>query len=131
MTAREQLTNAAPAYVAELEGEKARRFKARNMLIPSPIQVRDAIQAIEFGQSISLKNLREQLASQSGADITCPYTAGVCWRIVAEAAEEDRIEGLLPIAPWWRVTKDGKPNPKLPGGAESHRLHLLSEGIEI
>jgi alkylated DNA nucleotide flippase Atl1 len=63
-----------------LEGAKAARFNAKTVLIPSPMQVRDAI-----------------------AEVT----------------------------PWWRVTKEGKPNPKMPGGIERHRALLLEEGVRI
>ena len=127
-SARQQILDAGPSVVAELEGEKAARFKAKTMLIPSPTQVQEAISKIPFGQSNTLKELREALAESSGADVTCPYTARICWELVALAAEEDRAEGNIEVTPWWRVTRDGKPSSNLPGGEERHRALLLAEG---
>ncbi len=130
-TARQLLEASPPPQVHTLDPAKAARFKARTMLIPSPIQVRDAIAAIPYGQAKALRELREGLAAAAGADVTCPFAAGVCWRIVADAAEEDRIGEAAGVTPWWRVTRDGKPNPKMPGGAERHRALLLEEGVRI
>jgi len=131
VSARQRIREAAAPFVAKLEGEKAARFGAATMLIPSPLQVQKAIAAIPLGQSKTLRGLRESLAADSGADVTCPYTARVCWELVAEAAEEDRTEGKTDIAPWWRVTKDHKPSSKVPGGETRHRALLLAEGIRI
>ncbi len=117
--------------VAELEGEKAARFGAKTMLIPSPLQLEDAISNISFGRTMTLKELRASLAKSAGADVTCPYSARICWELVAQAAEEDRAEGKTEVTPWWRVTKDGKPSAKLPGGEGRHRALLQAEGVFI
>jgi len=106
-------------------------MKAETMLIPTPGQVQEAIFKIPAGQTVTLSQLREELARASGADITCPFTAGVCWTLVAEASEKERIDGRTEVAPWWRVTRDGKPNPKLPGGEMRHRALLLEEGVRV
>ncbi|AIE84002.1 MGMT family protein [Fimbriimonas ginsengisoli] len=131
LTARERLAAGDPPAVYTLDDAKAARLKGRTMLIPSPMQVRDAIAAIPVGQSKTFGQLRADLARDSGADVTCPFAAGVFWRVVAEAAEEDRAEGATEVTPWWRVTRDGKPNPKLPGGESRHRELLGEEGIKI
>lgn len=127
LSARERLENAPDPKVFPLEGAKAARFQASTMLIPSPMQVRDAIAAIPYGQTKTTTELRKQLARESGADVTCPRATTICWLLVAEAAEENDAD----VTPWWRLTKDGKPNPKLPGGAERHRALLLAEGVHI
>ena len=101
------------------------------MLIPSPRQVQEAIWGIPLGESRTLVELRSSLAKSSGADVTCPHSARVCWELVAQAAEEDRAEGKTDVTPWWRVTKDRKPSAKLPGGEERHRALLLAEGVRI
>ncbi len=117
--------------VAELTGEKAARFKAKTMLIPSPLQVQGAIDQIPMGNTVTLLKLRQILAVDAGADVTCPYSARVGWELVAQAAEEDRSEGKMDVTPWWRVTKDGKPSAKTPGGEERHRALLLAEGVRV
>lgn len=113
----ERIRNGKPE-VFPLAPAKAARFKAQTMLVPSPNQVREAISAIPYGSTKTLRQIREELAAASGADVTCPYVAGVCWRLVAEDGRE---------SPWWRVTADGKTNPKLPGGAERHQALLAEE----
>lgn len=82
-----------------------------------------AIRQIPFGQTETLVALRARLAKENGADVTCPRAASIGWRLSAELAEEE----LVTDVPWWRVTLDGKPNPKLPGGAERHRELIASE----
>jgi len=82
---------------------------------------------IPTGSVLSLSSLREILATEAGVDVTCPYGARVAWLAVAFAGEEDPAY----TAPWWRVSKDGKPYPKLPGGADGHRDRLLKEGVQI
>ncbi len=131
MTANQEIAQAPPAVVAELDEAKGKRFGARTMLIPSPTQVRSAIAQIAFGETRTLKQIRTELAQASGADVTCPRTAFLCWRLVALASDEDVDAGISPTTPWWRVTRDGKPEPRMPGGEERHRALLQQEGIRI
>lgn len=116
-----------PPVVARLEGSKAARFAAETMLIPSPLQMWEAIQTIPAGSSKSLLKLRKELAQTSGADVTCPRAAFLCWQLVAQASDEPGGE----VAPWWRLTKEGKPEKRLPGGEERHRALLAAEGVAI
>ncbi len=121
-TAVEKLQSAGPAQVHVLDAKKAARFRADSMLIPSPWELRDAIEAIPKGEVRTMKQVRQQLADAANAGVTCPMVAGIFWRLLAE---------VYPELPWWRVTADGKPNPKLPGGAEAHRAKLAAEGVAI
>ena len=73
-----------------------------------------------------------QLAKDFSADVTCPLTTGIFLRIVAEAAEENRLAGHKRLAPYWRVIKeDGTLNPKFPGGEEQQARRLRNEGFVI
>jgi alkylated DNA nucleotide flippase Atl1 len=128
-TAREKMENGKQPFVAEMDEAKAARYKASTMLIPTPNQVREAIARIPEGQVISLRVLGNDLARANKADITCPLCLGIFWRLTAEAAEEELAEGAANVAPWWRVTKDGKVNPKLPGGGDRQRALLADEGV--
>ncbi len=130
-SARQRIVEAPPSFVAPLEGEKAARFKADSMLIPSPAQIRDAIAAIPCGSSKTVLELRQELAQACNAGVTCPFAMSVGWRLVAHAAEEDRAEGSTEVTPWWRLTRDKKPDPKMPGGIENHRSLLAKEGIAV
>ena len=53
----------------------------------------------------------------SGKKITCPVAFSRLWRSIAE----------LDYGPWWRVTVNGKPNPKMPGGITAHREQIVKE----
>lgn len=128
--ARERLAESGPSAVYPLDEKKAKRFGgAQTMLVPSPVQVRDAIAAIPHGSSKTVNDLRAELAQQAGAEVTCPRATTIGWLLVAEAAEEDRAEGASEVAPWWRVTREGKPEARLPGGVARHRALLADEGV--
>lgn len=126
-TANEKLHSDKQPMVCVLDGKKAERYRTDSMLIPTPMQVRAAILGIGHGTTKTLKVVGDELAAANGAGVTCPMCMGMFWRIVAEAAEEDRADGKPEIAPWWRVTKEGKANPKMPGGEENHRALIASE----
>ena len=90
------------------------------MLIPVPLDVDALVRRVENGKLITDKQIRERLARNFHADLTCPLTTGIFIRIVAEAAEEDLINGREEIAPCWRVIKpDGSLMEKFPGGTGS------------
>ncbi|RYG21658.1 hypothetical protein EON82_18445 [bacterium] len=127
MTAKEKIEQAAPAFVANLEGAKAEKWKADTMLIPSPAMIREAIAGIPKGETKTVVQLREELAEANGADVTCPRATTIGWYLVAEAAAEDATDDT----PWWRLTRDGKPEPKLPGGRDGQRGKLAAEGVRI
>jgi hypothetical protein len=60
-------------------------------------------------QSMTIKQMRMDLAKEFQADNTCPLTTGIYLRIVAEYAYE-QIKNGIPmeeVAPFWRVI-DGK-----------------------
>jgi len=59
------------------------------MLIPTPLDVDASIRKVEKGKLITDKQIRERLARNFNADLTCPVTTGIFIRIVAETAEED------------------------------------------
>lgn len=120
-----------PGVVCTLDAEKAARLRAKTMLMPSPQQVQDVILTIPVGKAMTVRELRTRLAEQTEAEMTCPVAAKLCWRIVAEAAEEEIADGQANDVPWWRLTRDGKPEARLPGGADRHRALLREEGVEI
>ena len=127
MTAKEKIEQAAPAFVAKLEGAKAEKWKAETMLIPSPKMIRESIAAIPPGVTKTVVQLRQELAEANRADVTCPRATTIGWLLVAEAAVEDAGDAT----PWWRLTRDGKTEPKLPGGREGQRARLAEEGVKV
>ena len=102
------------------------------MLVPVPLDVDALVRRVEKGNLITDKQIRERLARNFHADLTCPLTTGIFIRIVAEVAEEDLINGRKEIAPYWRVIKpDGSLMEKFPGGTEAQAGHLKAEGHNI
>jgi hypothetical protein len=131
LSARQRILDAPQSFVAELEPAKAARFKAATMLIPSPADIEKAIFSIPNGATQTLRQLRDTMAQAAKAGVTCPYAARVGWELVAQAAEEDRAAGKADVCPWWRVTKDGAPSAKTPGGIDNHRALLAGEGVQV
>lgn len=107
-------------------------FGKGKMLIPTPMLVDGVIRTVTKGKLITTRQIRERLARECGADVTCPLTTGIFVRIVAEAAEEDLINGRKRVTPYWRVVKDdGSLNPKFPGGEHQQARRLRSEGFAV
>ena len=103
-----------------------------SMLIARPLDVDQLVRGVRKGRLVTVRQIREQLAADHGADVTCPLTTGIFVRIVAEAAEEERAAGRKRIAPWWRVVdEDGRLKPKLPGGGRLQAALLREEGHVI
>jgi hypothetical protein len=102
------------------------------MLIPKPLDVDALVRKIHQGKLATEGQIRERLARDFGADLTCPLTTGIFLRIAAEAAEEDANRGGKDITPYWRVIKsDGSLNEKFPGGVEAQACRLRDEGHTV
>ena len=102
------------------------------MLIPRPLDVDALVRRVQRGRLATVDQIRERLARDFGADLTCPFTTGIFLRIAAEAAEEDASRGETQVTPYWRVIKgDGSLNEKLPGGVEAQADRLRDEGHTI
>ena len=111
---------------------KMSQFGKGMMLIPTPSLVNELIRKVPKGKLTTVGTLREKLARDHNADVTCPLTTGIFVRIVAEAAEEDRVRQAKRITPYWRVVRDdGGLNPKFPGGVSRQTRFLRAEGFAI
>lgn len=102
------------------------------MLISTPKMIDETIRHIPEGMLVTMSGLRDSLATQAGADYTCPMTTGIFLRIAAEAAEMERELGKEDVAPWWRVIRDdGTMNEKMPGRGELQQTLLTEEGHSL
>ena len=98
------------------------------MLIAAPIQYNEIMAKVPEGKLTTSDRIRAYLASNSGADITCPLTAGIFINICAHASEE-RADNKIP---WWRTLKaKGELNEKYPGGIDAQRLMLEMDGHTV
>ncbi len=125
-TAREKMKTITEARLVEDPKGRGR------MLIPRPLDVDALVRKIPKGKLATISQVRERLARDCHADLTCPLTAGIFLRIVAEAVEEDLAEGKKNITPYWRAVKDdGSLNEKFPGGTYLQSTRLKEEGHSI
>jgi len=86
----------------------------QKMLIATPKLVDDYIRQVPMGVMVDSATLRNDLAMEYGADVTCPLTTGIFLRIVAEAAHEEFENGkaIKKITPFWRVIDEKSPTAK-------------------
>jgi hypothetical protein len=103
------------------------------MLIPTPIIVKAYIESIPRSQVRTPPEMRANLAEQHGTDMTCPLTAGIFTRIVAEAALDEMRAGKSPdaITPFWRLVAPKTPlAKKLSCGQEFLLERRKAEGLK-
>ena len=91
--------------IKTLDKDFADMKAGQTMLVPTAKIIQHAIEAIPEGQSFDVRYLRNKLADDYKADVTCPVTTGIKLRICAEAAFEEFNTGkdLSQITPFWRV----------------------------
>lgn len=131
-TANEKLHSCGRRELVEMPTNLSAKYPDGKLLIPMPSDVKDEIERIPFGEVREFAEIRARLAEKYGAATACALVCGISWRLVAEAAEEDRAAGALIVAPYWRVVKEhGGLNDKLPGGMERHASMLEAEGHRI
>lgn len=102
------------------------------LFIPTPMIVKEYIDAIPKGESRTIPDMRVDLADRNGADVTCPLTSGIFVRIAAEAALEEMAEGKLAteITPFWRIIDKKSPAlKKLSCPPDFVLSHRKAEGL--
>ena len=102
------------------------------MLVATPVIVEDYIRNIPKGKSTTLQQMRKDLAAEYNAEYTCPITAGIFLRIVAEASYEQMMQGkhIKNIAPFWRMIDEKSPTAKkLSFGTEFLKKERGKEGL--
>lgn len=117
----------------EIAGKGFGGIKAgQKMLIPTPRLIDEYIRQIPKGKTVDSATIRNDLAIEHGAEVTCPLTTGIFIRIVAEAAYEE-FQGGKPInkiAPFWRVINEKSPTAKkLTFGTSFLKEQRVQEGI--
>jgi hypothetical protein len=129
---REKLTRQQEAKIVAIPPRMQARFGKGKMVIPKPLDVDALIRRVPRGKIATVLQLREEWARRSNVDVACPLCTGIFVRISAEAAEEERRAGKKSVTPYWRViSREGRLNPKFPGGVAGQRRKLASEGHKI
>lgn len=76
------------------------------MYISTPAIIDGFIQKLKPGESLTVAEMRDKLASDNNAEFTCALTTGIFLRIVSELAYE-RYQQKQAVTPFWRVVEPG------------------------
>jgi len=129
---KEKIERITEFKVADVPLRMQKRFGKGKMLIPRPSDLECLIKKIRKGKLITKSEMRNRISADFKADVTCPITAGIFLRFIAEAAEEESENGKKVITPYWRVVNnDGSLNVNFPGGEKHQAEYLKKEGHKI
>lgn len=104
------------------------KYGGDRMYFAPPIAYDAVMKRVPYGKVITVGEIREYFAQQSGADFTEPITAGIFVSIAAWASYQRAEEET----PYWRTLKaGGELNPKYPGGVEAQKAKLEAEGHTV
>ncbi len=75
------------------------------MYVATPLIVDNFIREIPHGSTMTVKELRNELAKKNNCDDTCAISTSIFVRMVGEASLEELDNGKSQneIAPFWRV----------------------------
>lgn len=129
---QDRYDNATPTYTKVNDKQFADLPAGTTVLIPSPKDIALVIDTIPAGETRTLTELRNTLASQHGADGACPVMTGMNLRVVAEV-NLGALDAGVPqgeVTPVWRAMDPTKPlATKTPGGAERIRSLRQAEAL--
>ncbi len=115
-----------------LEGEAARKWGGKKMVVPRPIDVKDLMQQVPEGRVTTINEIRKALALKYCVDTACPLTTGIFVWVTAHASNEMIQHGEAEVVPYWRTLKNqGQLNEKFPNGVENQQQRLVNEGFFI
>ena len=118
--------------VEEITEKMSKRWGTGTVVIPAPIEVDAMMRKVPRGKLVTINEIRAALARKHRATIGCPMTTGIFAWVAANAADEQREEGVKDVTPYWRTLKTGGViNEKYLGGVERQRKLLEKEGHEV
>ncbi|MGB0891695.1 MAG: hypothetical protein ACPGUU_05030 [Flavobacteriaceae bacterium] len=110
-TWQEKFNSDKPFVVKTIDKKFADLPEGTKMFIATPKLVDEYVNHIPNGVEVDIKRMRLDLASEHGAENSCPVTTSIFLRIASEVAIEEHQNGksIEEITPFWRVI-----NPKMP-----------------
>jgi hypothetical protein len=131
--ARPRALNWSAKLRPELEPEiVADKRLGDRLLLPTPLLVGGEVARVPAGATISISQLRNQLAERFGADRTCPLMTGLFVKILAGVVAEDLAQGREPRWPMWRLVNDnGTLSTTWPLDALYRATRLREEGVTL
>ena len=128
----EKLHSPRPHQVKPAPMNIAGMKKGQIMLVPTALMIDKFIRNIPAGTSMDIKTMRQKMAGEHKAEVSCPITTGILLRIVAEAAWEDHDQGapVSAMTPVWRVLdKNATTTKKLSFDAQFLSDQRKNEGL--
>ena len=117
-----------PKFQTITDQKSIEKYGGSKMYFAPPIDYDKVMKQIPYGKVITVGNIREYFAMQNGADFTEPITAGIFVSIGAWGSFQRSVDEN----PYWRTLKEnGEVNAKEPGGIESQKEKLETEGHTI
>ena len=103
------------------------------MLVPTTRLIAEFMAAVPSGGSVTVVEMRAELARRFEAEVTCPIYTGYHLRTVAEAALEAHAAGVPveAITPFWRVLDEASSTTgRLPNGVAFVRERRAAERLD-
>lgn len=117
-----------PKFQTITDEKSIEKYGGDRMFFAPPMDYDKVMRLVPFGKLLTVGEIREYFARQSGADFTEPITAGIFVSIAAWASFQRKEDKT----PYWRTLKaNGELNAKYPGGIEAQREMLEKEGHVI
>lgn len=102
------------------------------IVLVNPSEVFEFMKKVPYGKLTTITEICKSIAKRYKVKGCCSLTTGIFIMTVANAVEEAKRENRDLGIPYWRTLKaDGYLNDKFPGGAESHKELLESEGFKV
>jgi hypothetical protein len=102
------------------------------LLLPTPLLVAEEIARVPTGGTITMSQVRANLAKRFGADRTCPLMTGIFVKIVAGAVAEDLAQRHKPRWAVWRLINDnGTLSTTWPLDDLYRATRLREEGVRL
>jgi len=118
--------------VEKITEKMSKRWGTGTVVIPAPMEVDEIMRRVPQGRLTTINEIRAALAKKHGATIGCPITTGIFAWIAANAADEQKQQGVKETTPYWRTLKTGgEINEKYPGGVEAQKKLLEIEGHKV
>jgi alkylated DNA nucleotide flippase Atl1 len=117
------------------EFNKGKEVSIRKILLANHSEIEAEIKKIPKGKVATDVQIRDRIARNFGADMTCMKVAGISLSIISHAAEEERVEegrSYEEMTPYWRVLAgDGSLKPTFPGAPHNQKALLEEEGHTV
>ena len=117
-----------PKFQIITDKKSIEKYGGNRMYFAPPADDDRVMRLVPFGKLLTVGEIRDYFARESGADFTEPITAGIFVSIAAWASDQRETDKT----PYWRILKaKGELNPKYPGGVMAQKEMLEKEGHTV